>query len=285
MQITFDIDLLRSFAVIAETGVLSRAGERLGRTQAAVSMQVKRLEEAVNQPLLVRTGRGVTLTAQGERLLVHAHRILRSHDEAVAELSGKSLSGTLRFGCPDDYAISFLPPLLRSFSRAHPQVLVEVLCAPTPRLMDRLKSRAIDLALVSLPEDAMPERILRRERLVWVGAKGGDAHGLDPLQLALSDLDTLDHQAAQTALDRAGRTYRIAYASSSFAGLIAMVRSGGAIAVLTETAVPADLQILPTASGLPPLPRVGITLEADRRHATLLLKTFEAHVRSVLPSL
>ncbi|HWK48153.1 MAG TPA: LysR family transcriptional regulator [Stellaceae bacterium] len=285
MPIQLDIDLLRSFAVVAETGVLSRAAEQVGRTQAAISMQMKRLEEAVNQPLLTRNGRGVTLTMHGERLLAHAQKILRTHDEAVAELSGVSLSGNLRLGCPDDYAMVFLPPLLRGFSRQHPQVSIDVVCAPTPRLLERLENHVLDVAIVSLPDDPYQDQIIRREPLVWVGCKGSDASRLDPLQLALSDPDTLDHQAAKASLDRVGRPYRVAYASGSIAGLTAVVRSGQAIAVLTETAVPADLQILPVTSGLPMLPAVGITLKLGRRHPSPLLNTFEAHVRSVLPSL
>ena len=256
-----EIDLLRTFAVIAETRALSRAAPRVGRTQAAISMQVKRLEQIVGQPLLNRTGRGVILTTHGERLLVHAQRILRYHDEAMAELSGKGLSGTIRFGCPDDYAAVFLPHLLRGFARRHPQVLVEVFCASTPRLLDRLKTHALDLALTSFPENEKGEAIIRREPLVWVGSVGSNAASLKPLQLALGDRDAIDHQAARKSLERAGIVYRVAFASGSVAGLTAVVRSGLAIAVLTQTAVPSDLQILPVDSGLPSLPSVGIALK------------------------
>lgn len=280
-----DIDLLRNFAAIADSGVMSRAAEQVGRTQAALSQQIKRLEMTVQQTLLIRTGRGVTLTLHGERLLAHAQKILRTHDEAVAELMGESLSGNLRFGCPDDYAQVFLPPLLQSFARQHPQVLIEVVCGPTPRLLERLKDHVLDIAIVSLPDNPQQDQFLRREPFVWVGSKGGDAVNLDPLQLALSDLDTLDHQAATSTLDRAGRKYRIAYASGSVAGLSAVVRSGQAIAVLTRTAVPPDLQILPASSGLPALPSVGITVRKGRRQASRLLDRFEAHVRAVLPIL
>lgn len=264
---------------------MSRAAEQVGRTQAALSQQIKRLEMTVQQTLLIRTGRGVTLTLHGERLLAHAQKILRTHDEAVAELMGESLSGNLRFGCPDDYAQVFLPPLLQSFARQHPQVLIEVVCGPTPRLLERLKDHVLDIAIVSLPDNPQQDQFLRREPFVWVGSKGGDAVNLDPLQLALSDLDTLDHQAATSTLDRAGRKYRIAYASGSVAGLSAVVRSGQAIAVLTRTAVPPDLQILPASSGLPALPSVGITVRKGRRQASRLLDRFEAHVRAVLPIL
>ncbi len=279
------MDLLRTFAVIAETHTLSRAAARVGKTQAAISMQVKRLEQIVDQPLLTRTGRGVVLTPHGERLLVHAQKILRGHDEALAELSGKGMSGTIRFGCPDDYAAVFLPHLLRGFARRHPQVLVEVFCASTPRLLDRLKTHALDLALTSFPEGEKRETIIRREPLVWVGCLGSDAAGQNPLQLALSDPDTLDHQAARKCLERAGRSYRVAYASGSVAGLTAVVRSGQAIAVLTRTAVPSDLQIVPPDRGLPPLPSVGIAVKLDRDRPAAFVSAFADHVRLALPTI
>jgi DNA-binding transcriptional LysR family regulator len=280
-----NIEFLRSFTAIAEAGAMSRAAERVGRTQAALSQQVKKLETAIQQPLMVRTSRGITLTSHGERLLGHAQKILRAHDEAVGELMGVRLLGNVRFGCPDDYARVFLPPLLQTFAHQHPQVLVEVICAPTPRLLEKLDDHRLDIAIISLPDGAQRSQFLRREPFVWVGVRGGEAHRFDPLQLALSDLDTLDHQAATQSLQRAGRPYRIAYASGSIAGLTAVVRSGQAITVLTRTAVPADLQILPRSSGLPKLPSIGISLKTGTRNASALLHHFEAHVRAVLPTL
>jgi DNA-binding transcriptional LysR family regulator len=281
----FSIEFLRSFVAIAEAGVLSRAAERVGRTQAALSQQIKKLETAIQQPLLVRGSRGISLTSQGERLLAHAQRILRAHDEAVTERTGERLLGNLRFGCPDDYARVFLPPLLQGFARQHPQVQVEVVCAPTPRLLEKLDGRRLDIAIISLPDSTQRGQFLRREPFVWVGARNGEAHRFDPLQLALSDPDTLVHLAATQTLKRAGRPYRIAYASGSIAGLTAVVRSGQAITVLTRTAVPPDLQILPRSSGLPKLPFVGISVKTGPRSASPLLDRFEAHVRAVLPIL
>lgn len=284
MALSLDIDLLRSFVVIAEMRSLSRAAERIGRTQSALSQQIRRLEDVVAQPLLQRTGRGVLLTNQGERLLTHAQRILRCHDEAMAELSEKGLSGTLRFGCPDDYAAVFLPHLLRGFASQHPHASVEVVCAPTPRLLEQVDKHALDLALISLP-DAANAAVIRREPLVWVGSPGTDAANFAPLPLALSHPDTLDHLAACNALRALGREYRIAYASSSLAGLIALVRSGQALAVLTQTAVPADLQILANDAALPPLPSVGIALKFDQGQPTPLVEALAEHIRQVLPGL
>lgn len=293
MSRPLEIDLLRSFAVIAEVRSLSRASERVGRTQSALSQQIKRLEEIVDQPLFQRTGRGVALTSPGERLLVHAQRILRLHDEAMADLCGTGLSGTLRFGCPDDYAAVFLPSLLRRFSGQHPNALVEVVCVPTPRLLEQLDKRAVDLAMVSLPltvpgstyANGPHDEIIRREQLVWIGSPGLDSAHFDPLPLALSDSDTLDHIAACAALERMGRAYRVSYASSSLAGLTALVRSGQAFAVMTQTAVPADLAILNGDPALPPLPAVGITIKFGRKRPSLLTTAFAEHIRLTLPLL
>ncbi|MGC7402928.1 LysR family transcriptional regulator [Pandoraea pneumonica] len=301
LNLSLDIDLLRSFVAIAQAGSLSRAAQRIARTQSALSQQMKRLEEVVDQPLLQRTGRGVILTSAGERLLGHAQRLLRLHDEAMADMTGRGLSGTIRFGCPDDYAAAFLPDLLRQFASQHPQALVEVICEPTPRLLEQLARHALDLALISLP-DASPvgtssDGIIRREPLVWIGTPGLAATLFDPLNssdtvdlrapipLALSDPDTLDHIAACEALQSAGRPYRIAYASSNLAGLTALARSGQALAVMTQTAVPPDLHVLSGTPGLPPLPSVGITVKFDRARPNHLSLAFAEHIRHVLPML
>lgn len=280
-----DIDLLRTLVAISQTGTLGRAGERIGRTQAAVSMQVKKLEGLLNRPLLVRGGRGVTLTVHGERLLAHAHDILRGHDAAVADIMGTGLSGTLRLGCPEDYATAFLPQILRSFAGRHPQVAVEVFCAPTPRLEARLQRHALDLALISVHEAREPSLLLRREPLVWVGTRHDELVARQPLPLALSDPDTLDHRAACERLEAAGRRYRIAYASASMAGLLGVVRSGQAVAVLTQAAVPADLLVLPAGEHLPALPTVALTLAHNPPQGSALGAAFAAHLKQLVPAL
>ena len=154
-----------------------------------------------------------------------------------------------------------------------------------PHIPTELIIDVLDIAIVSYPDSPQRDQFLRREPFVWVGVKGSDAYNRDPLQLALSDLDTLDHQAATSRLERAGRKYRIAYASGSMTGLTAVVRSGQAITVLTHAAVPPDLQILPPSTGLPKLPSVGISVRTEQHNTSRLLRSFEAHVRAVLPTL
>jgi DNA-binding transcriptional LysR family regulator len=270
--------------VIAHAGSLSAAAPGIGRTQAAISMQIKRLEDIVGQPLLNRGGRGVTLTQEGERLLAHAQGILSAHDEAIADLTGKGLSGVIRFGCPDEYAASFLSNLIGEFVSHHPDVLIEVVCASTPRLHERLNKHKIELALVSIIDGATDEHSIRVEPLVWI-AKSAATLDIDPLPLALSDPDGLDHINALRGLDAEGRRYRIAYASGSLTGLLAVVRSGQALAVLTRTAVPSDLRILGPKYKLPPLPALGITIAFDRARPSALVVAFAAHIQAVLPKI
>ncbi|RZS76854.1 LysR family transcriptional regulator [Phyllobacterium myrsinacearum] len=284
MSSYLDLDLLRCFVMVADTGTLSRAAERVGRSQAAVSMQMRRLESILERPLLNRTGRGVVMTVHGERLLTHARRILRSHDEAMAELSGRSLVGTLRFGCPDFYANAFLPALLQKFAQQHPHARIEVVCAPSPRLLGQLNRNVIDLALVSTADEAAPG-VLRIEELVWVVHENAKGWQSVPLRLALGDPDTLDYTAAVSTLETAKRAYEIAYSSGSLSGLLAVVRSGQAIAVLTRATVPPDFRILSTDNGLPRLPRIGLMLQMDEKQASHLTRAFEAHVRTWLPLL
>lgn len=280
-----DIDLLRCFVAVADAGALSRAATRVGRSQAAVSMQMARLESIVGKPLLNRTGRGVSMTLYGSRLLSHAHRILGLHDEALAEMSGGRLTGSLRFGCPDDYATAFLPVLLSSFAQFNPHVSIEVVCASTPRLVDRLDRRGLDLALISVPGD-ITDPVLRYEDLVWVASQNRqEALHSSPVRLALGDVDTLDHGAAVRALSAAGCEYQIAYSSGSLSGLLAVVRSGQAVAVLTRSTVPADLRIIQADIRFPKLPSVGLTTRMDMKLASTVTRAFEAHVRSMLPTL
>lgn len=283
MPANLDIDLLRCFVTVADTGALSRAADRIGRTQGAVSMQMRRLEEIVGRPLLNRTGRGVVVTIHGERLLGHARRILSSHDDALAELSGRSLVGTLRFGCPEDYAGVVLPAILHDFAQFHPHAKIEVVCASSPRLLSQLDRNTLDLALVSTPNETA-SGVLRIEDLVWVAQKSGSPGMPVPLRLALGEPDTLEYGFAVAALDHAKRAYEISYSSDSLSGLLAVVRSGQGIAVMTRAAVPTDLRIL-TVNGLPSLPKIGWVLQMDEKRASPLTRAFEEHVRTCLPTL
>jgi DNA-binding transcriptional LysR family regulator len=278
-----DLDLLRTFVFIAETGSLSQAAVCVHRTQSAVSMQVRRLEELVGKPLLERSSRGVRLTPIGQRMVRHAHKLLRLHDETVSDLAGEGVSGLVRLGLADDYADAFLPPLMTRFAAQFPRVGIEVSCSPTPNLRRDIKAGRLDLAILTLLP-AGRERVLRRERLVWVGSMNSSIEFVEPLPLALSHRESVDRRVALRALGESKRAYRVAYESGSSAGLIAMVRSGLAIAVLARCSVLKDLRILAKADGLPPLPSVDIVL-AVGRGASPSARLLAEHVSATLPTL
>lgn len=280
---TLDLALLKNFTVIARTGSISLASLQIGRTQSALSMQMQRLEDLIGQSLLHRSGSGVRLTTAGHKLLAHAETLLARHDEILAEMCGTGLGGSLSLGCPEDYSIAFLPDLLRGFCALHPGVELRMVCAPTSELRPLLLRRQIELALVSVP-DAKSGEVIREERFVWV-ANDPEPAVLDhaSLPLALSAPMTLDYRAACAAMEAVNRRYRIAFASNSLTGLIAIARSGHAISVLTRTAVPPDLHIVRT--GLPQLPSIGIALEfADQRPSAAAMALGE-YIRTELPKL
>ena len=280
---TFDLALLRNFAVIARTGSISVAGLQVGRTQSALSMQMRRLEEQVGQKLLHRSGSGVRLTTAGERLLRHAEALLGRHDEIVADMSGTALRGTVSFGCPEDYSIAFLPELLRGFCARQPEVQLQMVCAPSSELRPMLHRRQIEVALVSIPDGSSAEAI-RREDFVWVGNEAEPAIVHEPIvPLAVSAPVSMDYRAACEAMERAGRQYRIAFASNSYAGLVAIARSGHAISVLTRKAVPEDLHVI--ESGLPALPTIGMAVEYADIRPSLIARTLGDHIRTTLPDL
>ncbi|WNJ93961.1 LysR family transcriptional regulator [Bosea sp. 685] len=280
---TLDLALLRNFAVIAHTGSISVASLQIGRTQSALSMQMQRLEALTGQALLHRSGSGVRLTTAGDKLLAHAEALLARHDEILADMRGTGLKGSVSLGCPEDYSIAFLPDLLREFCALHPDVELRMVCAPTSELRPLLHRRQIEMALVSLPDPAGAE-VIRKENFVWV-ANAAEPEILDQavLPLALSAPMTLDYRAACDAMEAAGRRYRVAFASNSLAGLIAIARSGHAISVLTQTAVPPDLHIV--SAGLPLLPAIGIALEFAELRPSSAARALGDHIAAVLPTL
>jgi len=283
MQAPLDLKLLATFVRAAHSGTLSAVAVQVGRTQSAVTMQIQRLEEALGQSLFHRSGSGVRLTGSGERFLAYAERILKIHDEAISALSDKGPRGSIIFGSPEDYLSAFFPALLKSFGTVYPDVEIKVVSAPTVELRTLLNARQIDLALVSSPN--ANDAHVRTERLVWVGSKPALDHydfG-DIVPMALSASNAIDHKAACEAMARAGLRYKISYASNSLAGLIAVARSGLAISVMTEDAVPSDLHIL--GAPLPRLPRLGILIAFADSERSPAVEAFADHIRGVLPTL
>ncbi len=256
----FPIEFLQTFVAIADTGSFTRAASEVHRTQSAVSMQVKRLEEIVGRPLFVREGRSMALTPEGEVLLGYARRILKLQDDAVASLLQPDIAGAVRLGTPDDYAMRFLPGILAKFAQTFPRVQVSVRCEPSSQLSVAMERGELDLALITGREHPHSGEVLRRDRVVWVTSERHFAHEQNPLPLAIFGPECFFRDWAFQALDATDLSYRVAYQSHSISGLLAAVSAGLAVTLMVESVVPAGIRILLPEEGFPDLPRASIVM-------------------------
>lgn len=264
LPLALDPDLLRVFVFIAEEGSFTRAALRVGRTQSAVSMQVQRLEGMLGQRLLSRgKGGAVQLTPHGQFLLLRARELLALNDGIWSSFRTPSVQGTVRLGTPDDYALRYVPKILRRFAESHPSVQVDVLCLPSHLLVERLRAGELDLTLCSEGHEppGWPVVSVWRGPLCWVTSTTYTPHRQDPLPVALA---TGEHctwsTAAQRALERAGRPFRVAYSAGTLIGTLAPVVAGLAVTVSPTTWLPEGLRVARPEDGLPPLPEFGILM-------------------------
>ena len=255
---SIDTEVLRTFVAIADQGGFTRAGELVNRTQSAVSMQMKRLEEDVLQrKLFERDGRQVRLTPEGQVLLGYARRILKLHSEVFNTLREPHMVGLVRIGTPDDYVMRFLPGILKQFSKAYPLIQIELHCESSTVLMQR---RDLALTVISREPGNDLGEFLRTERIVWAASPCFCVDEHDALPLAVSGEDCVYTQWARAALDASGRDYRLAYHSSNGAAILAVVSAGLAAMISMESLVPQDLRVLGSDEGFPPLPSMHLRL-------------------------
>ncbi len=272
-------DLLRSFVAIVDNGSFSLAAEKVHRTQSAISMQIKKLEEMLDKTLFIRDRKEILLTADGKILLGYARKILQLSEEAVLLLKRPELCGSIEIGLPDDYAPRFLPQILARFSRTHPSVEVKVCCESSSQLNQKLRKGEIDLAIMSSitpeEEDAI---LLRSEPILWVYNPQHDILSQRPLPVAMFPGSCCWNQSALHALDKANIAYRIAYTSASLVGLQSAVQAGLAITILSVSALPANLQQVPQDIGLPALPQTSLMLHKNKGGQQPLIDALEQHI-------
>lgn len=260
MSARLDTELLRTFAAVADSGSFTRAAGLVGRTQSAVSMQIKKLEQAAGRPLFARQARGVRLTAQGQTLLVRARQILALLDQAADALGGDPLEGLVTVGIPEEYGSTILPLMLAHFAQSQPSVEVTVRCEPSPTLEAALAAREVDLAVLVVGGGRGQGEVLVRDPTVWVTSARHRVHEQDPVPVALFDPACWWRDRALEMLEQRWRAYRVAYTSRSVAGLQAAVSSGLAIAVLARSTVPPGSRILTDQEGYADLPGSEIVL-------------------------
>jgi DNA-binding transcriptional LysR family regulator len=274
-----DLDMLRTFVAIAESGSMTKAARIVFRTPAAISMQVKKLEEVLQRSLLERKSRSIALTPEGEILLRYSRQLLKLNEELVGQFLCPRLNGKVTLGMPEQFGSNELPAILSQFAKSHPSVQVDVVLGKSIEIKQRFENGEIDLALVSHNLQVTPDTVMktvRLEKLVWAINKNSDAIDQSPLPLALAEHGCPWRTLALEALDEAGIDYRIAYSSENCAGQLAAVMADLAVAAVPETLVKPPLKKLENTNRLPEIgyAQTSLMLNSSANEVTLALKDF-----------
>jgi DNA-binding transcriptional LysR family regulator len=256
----FDPVLLRTFVTVAETLSFTGAGQLLGLSQPTVSQHIRKLELEAGRNLVVRDTREVRLTDNGDAMLGFARTILAAHDQASSYFTGSAMRGRLRFGSADDLALTQLPQILRDFRQLYPHINLELTVNQSNVLTRRLTAGQLDLVFVRQASDAQAGRLVRRDRLVWVGHRALTVEPGHALPLIVYQSPSLSRSLMIDGLERSGRTWRITCNVREINGMVAATRAGIGIAAFPQSLIPLDLVELPTALGLPDLGTVDFSL-------------------------
>jgi len=270
VKTNLDMDVLRTLVVANDLGGFAKAANRLGRTQSAISLQMKKLEEQVGKPLFKKNGRGVGLTDAGDILLSYARRILVLNDDAVAATRGVAVEGTVRLGLPQDLAERWLPPILSHFHRTHPHIHLEVQVGRGRDLREYVAQGLLDLALAfgEIEQKGFTSDVLARIPMVWVGQKDFKVNDGVTLSLALLEAPCMFRQYGMQILDEAKIPWRIAFTSPSLSGLWGAIEAAVGITIRTPLGVSEGVTILNDKSGLPPLSTVPLALHQSAQKQT-----------------
>jgi DNA-binding transcriptional LysR family regulator len=275
-----DLDVLRTFVAIAETGSFSAAANAVFRTPSAVSMQIKKLEDILGRSVFSRDARSVSLTTDGEMLLGYARRMLAINREAVSKFIVPDIVGVVRLGSPDDFGERILPHVLRRFAMTHPAIAVDVVIDQSSNLRRRMDDRTLDITLVTNPTGAAPgAETLLTEPIVWVGSKGGSAHLREPLPISVWEEGCSWRAGALEALGRDGRNYRVAYMSAHAAGQRAAILSDLAIAPLPKSFITDQMVELTTKDGMPVMGNYSLAMMVSS-DANAPVKAAADHIRA-----
>ncbi|MEQ1939220.1 LysR substrate-binding domain-containing protein [Mesorhizobium sp. CN5-321] len=276
-----DLDVLRTFVAIAETGSFTTAATAVYRTPSAVSMQIKKLEDILGRSVFARDARSVSLTTDGEMLLGYARRLLAINREAVSKFIVPDIVGVVRLGSPDDYGERVLPHVLKRFAQSHPAIAVDVTIDQSINLRRRMDDRALDITLLtnSYKASAIGAEVLLTEPIVWAGAKGGCAHLRDPMPISVWEEGCAWRAGALEALGREGRNYRVAYMSAHTAGQRAAIMSDLAIAPLPRSFLGSDMVALGAKDGLPEIGNYSLAMVVSPE-ASAPVKSVADHIRT-----
>ena len=260
-----DSDLMRSFLAVADSGSVTAAAGRLHRTQSAVSLQVKRLEESLGQPLFERQARGVVLTARGEQLVPYARRVVALLDEAAVALREKPLVGPVRVGIPDEYSGTVLPRVLAAFDERQEGVQVSVRVDHSTAQIAALEADEIDLAVIYDWEYVQEGEVLGIDPTVWVTSVTHAQHLRRPVPVAVYFQSVWSRDYVELSLNRLGIDWRVAWACDMAGGFRVAVTNGMAIAPLSRSTIPAGCRELTAGDGFPIVDNARVVLRRNPR--------------------
>ncbi len=282
---SLDTDQLRTFLAIEQTGSFTKAANIVAKTQSAVSMQIKKLEENVGKQLFLRLGRNIQLTSDGHKLVAYAREIIDASNRAMAAFDEEALRGNVYLGTADDYAERFLPTILAGFSESNPFVEVSVVCENTYGLRQRIKSGELDVAIVTHNEAREQSELIRREPLLWVTSARHNIHMQNPLPLALGSPHCIWREAAMSALNDANREFRMLYTSFSATVVGSAVLAGLAVSVQPESALRPGMRVLTERDGFPELAQAEIGMLRGRRERNTVSEALISHIRQSLDAI
>ncbi|CAN5227327.1 LysR substrate-binding domain-containing protein [soil metagenome] len=256
----FDPVLLKTFVAVAETLSFTQAGARLSLSQPTVSQHIRKLEEAAGRALVSRDTRAVALTDNGDAMLGFARSILAAQDQALSYFTGSAMRGRLRFGSADDLALTQLPGILREFRQLYPQINLELTVNQSPVLLKRLQAGQLDLIFIKQDPGGAEGKLVRRDRMVWVGHKSVSLDPALPVPVIAYQAPSISREYAIRSLEAMGRTWRITCNVREVNGVLAAARAGIGIAVFPQSLIPADLAQVSASHGLPELGDIDFVL-------------------------
>ena len=276
-------DVLRTFLAVIDLGSFTKAGQLLGRTQPAVSLQIRKLEELIGLPLLDTSGRTIALTKDGEALARHARQLLVLNDEIVARLQKRGSEGSLRVGLPTDYAVSFFQKAISHYSQQHPEVQLSIRCDVSENLLSVFAADELDLAIAMYDDrPAMGLIYTWAERPIWAAGSDTDADRRNPLPIAAHPDGCHYRSRMIHCLDQIGRPWRITYSSPGISGLQQAVQSGLGVTALTRRTLLRGMRVLTEKDGFPPLADIHVGLHFKNTGASTAALMLVNHIMQAL---
>jgi DNA-binding transcriptional LysR family regulator len=276
---TIDPDLLRTFLAVCETGKFSAAAEKVGRTQAAVSLQIKRLEGLLGKPLFERDNRNVSLNTAGEILKDYAQKLIDLNDETFLRVSETDISGVLRLGAPEAITSTHLPKILALFNKNHPTVVLDVTCKLTDELLVDFDQGDYDVVIFKREKSNRKSgTVVYHEKLAWIMSAGATLDYSKSLPMILSPHPCIYRRLAIEALEKSRKDWRAVMTAHSLSGRLSAVKNGLGISLMPEDMIDDRLEIISEMAELPKAPDLEMAVLSSENKNQVLSSSFIEHL-------